>query len=142
MNNIITKENIENLIYEVRGKQVMLDSDVARLYKSETKVINQVVKRNINRFPESFCFRLTKEEHDFLRSHFVTLNTYGRGQHVKYLPYVFTEHGIMMLSGLLKSDIAAEVNKNIIEAFIAMQKYIGDKEICNLLIKKTNEIIK
>ena len=104
-NDIVTleKENIENLIYEVRGQMVMLASDVARLYRSETKIINQVVKRNIKRFPENFCFQLTNEEYQNLRSQFVTssgsLNHGGN----RRLPYVFTEHGVMMLSGLLKS---------------------------------------
>ena len=125
MNNIVEKENIENLIYEVRGKQVILASDVARLYESETKIINQVVKRNINRFPENFCFQLTKEEYISLRSQFVTLKENGRGHHIKYLPYAFTEHGIMMLSGLLKSNVAAKVNVEIINAFVSMKKYIS-----------------
>ena len=104
MNELLVKENesIENLIYEIRGKQVMLVSDVARIYNSETKVINQVIKRNVERFPEEFSFQLTKEKYVFLRSQFVTSNgqtTIGRGGN-KYLPYVFTEYGIIMLSGL------------------------------------------
>lgn len=145
MNKIIQKEKIENLIYEVRGKQVILASDVARLYESETKIINQVVKRNINRFPENFCFQLTKEEYTFLRSQFVTLKENGRGHHIKYLPYAFTEHGIMMLSGLLKSNIAAKVNVEIINAFIAMKKYIStslleQKYINNLVLKHDKRI--
>lgn len=112
MNEIIENENviIEKMIYEVRGVQVMLSSDVAKLYQVETRRINEVIKRNINRFPESFCFQLTNEEIDklSLRSQFAILNKNMnmRGQHFKYLPYVLTEQGIMMLSGLLKSDIA------------------------------------
>ncbi len=125
MNNTLEKEKIENLIYVIRGKQVILASDVARLYESETKIINQVVKRNINRFPENFCFQLTNEEYISLRSQTVTLKETGRGRHIKYLPYAFTEHGIMMLSGLLKSNIAAKVNVEIINAFVAMRKYIS-----------------
>ena len=124
---MISGIKIEDLIYEVRGKQVMLASDVAKLYQVETKVLNQVVKRNLNRFPEDFCFQLTLEEAKevFLRSQFVTLNKSGdnRGYNIKYLPYVFTEHGVMMLSGLLKSDIAVQVNVAIINAFVAMRKY-------------------
>ena len=113
MNEIIEKElNIEDMIYEIRGKQVMLSSDIAKLYNVETKRINEVIKRNINRFPSKFCFQLTDVEIDklSLRPHFATLNMNGnyRGQHYKYLPYVLTEQGIMMLSGLLKSDDIAK----------------------------------
>ena len=141
MYNIMSKDEIkiEELIYEIRGKQVMLASDVAKLYKVETKRINEVIKRNINRFPESFCFQLTKEEIDevSLRSQIATLNKSNnyRGQHYKYLPYVFTEQGIMMLSGLLKSDIAVKVNIQIIDAFVEITK-IEDKDILDNLIKK------
>ena len=116
MNAILEKENIkiEDMIYEIRGVQVMLSSDVAKLYFVETKRINEVIKRNINRFPNSFCFQLTNEEIDklSLRSQIATLNTSNnlRGHNIKYLPYVSTEQGIMMLSGLLKSDIAVKVN--------------------------------
>ena len=98
----------------------MFSSDVAKLYHVETKVLNQTIKRNINRFPNKFCFQLTAEENDELcsRSQFVTLNKNNnlRGYNVKYLPYVLTEQGIMMLSGLLKSDIAVKVNIQIIDA--------------------------
>ena len=130
MNEIIEKENIivEDMIYEIRGVQVMLSSDVAKLYQVDTKVLNQTIKRNINRFPDEFCFQLTNEEIDelSLRSQFVTLNKSSnlRGQHFKYLPYVLTEHGIMMLAGLLKSDIAVKVNIHIIKAFVKMRHYI------------------
>lgn len=97
----VTNEDIKNLIYTIRGKQVMLDSDVAMLYQCETKYLNRVVKRNIERFPEEFCFQLSENEFNSLRCQFVTLNdNNGRGQHRKYLPYVYTEHGIAMLSGL------------------------------------------
>lgn len=145
MSQIVEKQNIENLIYEVRGKQVILASDVARLYESETKIINQVVKRNINRFPENFCFQLTKEEYISLRSQIVTLKANGRGNHIKYLPYAFTEHGIMMLSGLLKSNIAAKVNVEIINAFVSMRKYISNslleqKHINELVLKDNKRI--
>ena len=95
MNEVMEIENIENMIYEIRGKQVMLASHVANLYRVETKRINEVIKRNINRFPNSFCFQLTNEEIDdlSLRSQFATLNKNNnmRGQHYKYLPYVLTE---------------------------------------------------
>ncbi len=118
-------ENIKNLIYNIRGKQVMLDSDVAMLYHYETKKINQTVKRNIERFPEKFCFQLTEEEVKCLRSQIVTLNENGRGQHRKYLPYVFTEQGIAMLSGLLKNEIAVQVSISIMDAFVEMRKFIS-----------------
>ena len=132
MNEIMEKENIENMIYEIRGKQVMLFSDVAKLYNVETKVLNQTIKRNINRFPNSFCFQLNDEEINklSLRSQFVTLNKSNnlRGQHYKYLPYVLTEQGIMMLSGLLKSNVAVNVNIKIIDAFVKMRHFIGNNE--------------
>lgn len=94
---------IENLIHVVRGQQVMLDSDLARLYGVETRVLNQAVKRNIERFPEDFMFQMTKDE--CLRSQIVTLNE-GRGKHRKYYPYAFTEQGVAMLSGVLRSKTA------------------------------------
>ena len=149
INNIVTleKENIEKLIYEVRGQMVMLASDVAKLYNSEVRIINQVVKRNIKRFPEDFCFQLTKTEFENLKSQFVissdNKSVHGGNRH---LPYAFTEHGVMMLSGLLKSDIAAEVNINIINAFVAMRKYISSNLIqqnyINNLVIEDHEKIK
>ena len=117
-------EDIKNLIYTIRGKQVMLDSDVANIYHCETKYVNRVVKRNLERFPEEFCFQLNENEFEVLRCQFVTLKENGRGQHRKYLPYVFTEQGIAMLSALLKSDIAVSVSVNIMKAFIEMRKFL------------------
>ena len=125
--NIVNYEtiNIKNLIYYIRGKQVILDRDVAMLYNYETKKINQTVKRNIERFPENFCFQLTQDEYLFLRSQLVTLNEKkGRGKHRKYLPYVFTEQGIAMLSGLLKNNIAIQVSINIMNAFVEMRNFL------------------
>ena len=149
MNKIIEKENIaiENMIYEIRGVQVMLSSDVAKLYKVETRRINEVIKSNISRFPESFCFQLTNEEIDklSLRSQFATLNKNSnmRGQHFKYLPYVLTEQGIMMLSGLLKSDIAVKVNIQIIDAFVKMRRYFANTTSNNeILINHENRILR
>ena len=149
MNKIIEKENIaiENMIYEIRGVQVMLSSDVAKLYKVETRRINEVIKRNISRFPESFCFQLTNEEIDklSLRSQFATLNKNSnmRGKHFKYLPYVLTEQGIMMLSGLLKSDIAVKVNIQIIDAFVKMRRYFANTTSNNeILINHENRILR
>lgn len=105
MNELVEKDTkIEDMIYEIRGKQVMFSSDVAKLYKVETKALNQTIKRNIMRFPETFCFQLTKNEMAILRSQFVTSRLTNEFTHggVRYLPYVLTEAGIMMLSGLLK----------------------------------------
>lgn len=119
---IINSKEIKNLIYTIRGKQVMLDSDVAMLYNCETRIINQTVKRNIDRFPEKFCFKLTEKEFTDLRSQFVILNQ--RNVVRKYLPYAFTEQGIAMLSGLLKSKVAVQVSINIMDAFVEMRKFI------------------
>lgn len=109
MNELIIKENlkIENMIFEIRGKQVILSSDVAKLYKTETRIINQTIKRNLMRFPESFCFQLKEKEVIDLRSQIVTSSLRNELAHggVRYLPYVLTEQGIMMLSGLLKSAL-------------------------------------
>ena len=151
MNELLEKENIkiENMIYQIRGKQVMLSSDIARIYKVETKTLNQVVKRNINRFPENFCFQLTKDEYIILRSQNVTSSKINNPTHGgnRYLPYVFTEHGIIMLSGLLKSNIAVEANKKIVIAFVSMRKYFSnnpyEKRISNVetkLIEHDNKI--
>ena len=119
-------EDIKKKIYTIRGKQVMLDSEVAELYNSETRIINQVVKRNIKRFPERYCFRIIFEElqnlkSQFVISSFVKENSYG-GR--RKLPLVFTEQGIAMLSGLLKTEIAIQVSINIMDAFIEMRKFI------------------
>ena len=151
MNELIEKEvNVENMIYEVRGVQVMLNSDIARLYNVDTKVLNQTIKRNINRFPESFCFQLTDDEIEALssRSQFATLNksSNNRGYNLKYMPYVLTEQGVMMLSGLLKSDIAAKTNIRIINAFVKMRKYISnnliEQKYINDLVLEDHDSIK
>lgn len=135
-------EDIKNLIYTIRGKQVMLDSDIARLYQCETKYINRVVKRNIVRFPEEFCFKLKENEFQVLRCQFVTLNKNGRGEHRKYLPYVFTEQGIAMLSALLKSEIAISVSVNIIKAFVEMRKFIAtNSNIFNLSTRMEHKFL-
>ena len=135
MTDLIVKDNIkiEDLIYEARGKQVMLDKDVALLYNVETKALNQTIKRNINRFPDSFCFKLTKEEYSILRSQIVTSNDNRSRGGTRYLPYALTEQGVMMLSGLLRSDIAVKVNIKIIEAFVSMRKYIASNNYDNRL---------
>ena len=141
MNNEII--NIENMIYEIRGVQVMFSKDVAKLYQVETKRINEVIKRNINRFPDSFCFQLTNKEIDILfsRSQFATLNKSNnyRGNNIKYLPYVLTEQGIIMLSGLLKSDIAVKVNIDIVNAFVKMRRYFSNNS--EILINHENRLL-
>ena len=119
-------ENIKKMIYTVRGKQVMLDSDVAMLYHYETKKINQAVKRNIERFPEEFCFQLTEDELFNMQSQFVTaLRSENKKRNKSKLPYAFTEQGIAMLSGLLKNETAVRVSINIMNAFVDMRKFIS-----------------
>lgn len=141
MNEIIIKDKkIENMIFEVRGVQVMLSSDVAILYQIETRILNQVIKRNIDRFPSTFCFQLTDEEIMNLRSQFVISSDKNHGGN-RYLPYVLTEQGIMMLSGLLKSDIAVKVNIQIIDAFVKMRRYFANNFNANeLLLNHENRI--
>lgn len=147
MNEIIKKDiNIEAMIYEIRGMQVMLSKDVAKLYHVETKALNQTIKRNINRFPDRFCFQLSNDEIDELssRSQIVTLNKSNnlRGQNLKYLPYALTEQGIMMLSGLLKSDVAVKVNIQIIDAFVKMRKYFANtNNNYKILVNHENRIL-
>lgn len=115
--------DIQDLIYVVRGQQVMLDRDLATLYGVETKVLNQAVKRNINRFPDDFMFQLTPEE--CLRSQIVTSNDRRRGG-TRYMPYVFTENGVAMLSGILRSGTAIEVNIQIMRAFTKMRHFLAN----------------
>ena len=167
-------EVIKHRIYEVRGMRVMLDRDLAELYGVETKVLNQAVKRNIERFPEDFMFKLNKSEwvllrsqiatlkgrtlntdtedidvvETSLRSQIVTLNndedsmssqivmTNGRGQHSKYLPYAFTELGIAMLSSVLRSETAIQVNINIMRAFVAIRHAIGAWQGVNMKVEQ------
>ena len=144
--NILVKdEKIENMIYEIRGKQVMLDSDLAKLYAVETKRINEAVRRNIEKFPERFCFKLNKDEYlDILRSQNATLEL-KQGQYSKYLPRAFTEQGVAMLATILKSDVAIQVSIAIMDAFVVMRKYISNelieqKYINNLVIKHDEDI--
>ena len=114
---------IENKIYEIRGQKVMLDFDLAEMYGVETKRLREQVRRNIERFPAEFMFELTKEEVAISRSQIATLKT-GQGYNIKYLPFAFTEYGIVMLSSVLKSKTAVEVNINIIRAFVRMRQYL------------------
>jgi len=123
---IVTEQGIQSRIFTIRGRQVMLDRDLAELYQVETKVLNQAVKRNIKRFPENFRFQLTKEELENLRSQFVT---FKENLNTKYLPYAFTEQGVSMLSAVLKSDVAIEMSIKIIEAFVAMRRLISSNTL-------------
>lgn len=122
-------EEIRSRIHTIRGKQVMLDKDLAELYGVEVKNLNKAVSRNIERFPDDFMFRLTKEEYDFLRFQNGTIKS-GRGEHSKYLPYAFTEQGVAMLSGVLRSPIAVEVNIRIMRTFVAVRQYLAAPK-CN-----------
>ena len=148
MNGLKEQIDIKNLIYEVRGVEVMLDSDLAFLYgcTNGTKTINQAVKRNIERFPSNFYFQLTKEEYEYIiissRSQFGTLNKSGdnRGYNLKYLPYVFTEQGVAMLSSVLRTKNAAKVSVNIINAFVYMRRFINkNKDIFKRVIEIEND---
>ncbi len=127
MDKDIAVEVVATRILEIRGKKVMLDRDLARLYGVEPKRLNEQVKRNIKRFPDDFMFQLSWEEIEFLRSQFATLNGVRselskRGKHIKYLPYVFTEHGVAMLSSVLNSERAIQVNILIMRAFTKLRE--------------------
>ena len=134
----ISDDSIKSLIYVVRGKQVMLDSDLARLYQVETGALNRAVKRNIKRFPEDFCFQLTLDEYENLRCQF-GISSLEKGKYGgrRYLPYAFTEHGISMLSAILRSEVAINVSIGIMRAFVAMRRFIVSNE---LMFSKVNEI--
>lgn len=121
---------IQNMIYEIRGYKVMLDSDLATLYEVETRTLNQAVKRNIDRFPNDFMFQLTKDEFKNLKSQIVTSSWGG----ARKLPYAFTEQGVAMLSGVLKSKKAIEANIQIMRTFVKMRQWaIENKELAQRL---------
>ena len=142
MNEIIEETKIENMIYEIRGKQVMLDSDLARLYecKNGTKSINLAVKRNMDRFPNNFYFQLTVEEYNNLWFQ----NETAINNKSRIMPYAFTEQGIAMLSSVLRTDVAAKVSIKIMNAFVEMRKYVTNsieqKYINNLVLKDNKRI--
>ena len=117
----IPEEVIISKIYHIRGKKVMLSPDLAELYHVETRRLNEQVKRNPGKFPERYMFHLTQEENQSLKSQYATLK---RGQHSKYPPYAFTEHGILMLSSVLKSDRADKVNMLIIDTFVKLNEML------------------
>jgi len=136
--NIISLEHIESKIYTINGMQVMIDEDLAGLYGVETRVLNQAVKRNSERFPQSFCFQLTEIDLENLRSQIVTSSWGGR----RTLPYAFTEQGVAMLSAVLKSETAVKMSIQIINAFVAMRRFILSnaqvfQRIDNLEMKQT-----
>jgi hypothetical protein len=116
-------QNIQTKIYEIRGQKILLDFDLAELYETETKALKQAVKRNIDRFPDDFMFELSWEEFYSLRSQIVTLENKGRGKYIKYMPFAFTEQGVAMLSSVLKSKKAVNVNISIMRAFVFIRQY-------------------
>ncbi len=126
-------ELVMNKIYLFRNQKVMLDSDLAELYEVETKHLKRQVKRNLSRFPEDFMFELTKGESEVLRRQFGTLK---RGEHSKYAPMVFTEHGILMLSSVLGSERAVQTNIQIMRIFLRIRQMLNDNTLVNLAIEK------
>lgn len=141
MNTVIeNKQKIENMIYEVRGKQVMLDSDLAKLYETETKRINEAVSRNKEKFPDRYCFKISEAEYNDLKSQIATSKGGSRKGHT-----MFTEQGVAMLATILKTSIATQVSIAIMDAFVAMRKYIStnlieQKYINNQVLKNTADI--
>ena len=138
---VVPIERIVSRIYLIRGEKVMLDNDLAQLYGVSTGRLNEQVKRNIKRFPEDFAFRLTRNEYDALRSQIAILDVGGRGQHRKYLPYVFTEHGVAMLSSVLHSSKAVQVNIGIVRAFVKLREMIAtDRELARKVDQHDRQI--
>lgn len=121
MKPLIPHENVHQLIYLIRGQKVMLDEDLADLYQVRTKALIQAVKRNLDRFPEDFMFKLSVEEAEKMRSHFVTASR----RNVRYAPYVFTEHGVAMLSSVLRSQRAVQINIMIMRAFARLRQLVS-----------------
>lgn len=134
---LMPMERIQSAILQLRGDRVMLDTDLAILYGVEIRVLVQAVKRNIERFPDDFMFQLTAEEYAFLRSQIVTLNEGGRGKHRKYLPYAFTEQGVAMLSSVLRSPQAVQVNIEIMRAFVKLRALSADHKA---LARRLNQL--
>lgn len=129
--NNVQVDKIKSSIYEVRGQRVMLDSDLAELYEVEVSQLKRQVRRNIDRFPADFMFELTREEYYSLRCQNGTIKN-GRGQHSKYLSFAFTEEGVAMLSGMLKSKTAVQVNINIMRAFVAIRHAVASMHLSDL----------
>jgi len=135
-NKVIT---VKELIYEVRGQKVMLDSDLARLYEIETGALNRAVKRNLDRFPDIFMFQLTEDEANSLRCQIGISNNNKGGR--RYLPYVFTEHGVLMLSSVLNSKKAISVNIEIMITFIEMRRHLMSQDTPNDQIEKLQKLL-
>ncbi|OFZ52386.1 MAG: DNA-binding protein [Bdellovibrionales bacterium RIFOXYB1_FULL_37_110] len=133
----ITPKKIEKMIYVIRGQKVMLDSDLASLYGVETKMLKRAVRRNIERFPDEFMFELTKEELENWRYHFGTSNKEKMGLRVQ--PFVFTEQGVTMLSSVLRSSKAIQVNISIVRIFVKMRKLLASEESLTDRIEKLEE---
>ena len=130
-------QKIKTLIFEVRGRQIMLDEDLAKIYQVETKRLNEAVKRNIDRFPPEFMFQLLKEEYENLKSHFATSSWGGR----RKLPFAFTEHGVIMLSSVLNTKIATQINIAVVNAFIEMRHYALAKSDTNTQIAELRKLL-
>lgn len=126
---------IQNKIVELRGMRVMLDYDLAEMYGVETKRLKESVRRNIDHFPSDFMFELTRDEYNSLRSQFATLEN-GRGNYSKYLPFAFTEQGVAMLSSVLNSKLAIQININIMRAFVAIRNFLIQQSATSLEIEK------
>jgi len=135
----LPEEIVMNQIYMIREQKVMLDRDLAALYDVDTKVLNQAVRRNLDRFPIDFMFQLTQEEHNSLRSQIVTIKS--RGVHSKYLPHVFTEQGIAMLSSVLSSKRAIQVNIQIIRVFTKLRQLLSDHTEVRLEIAEIKQTV-
>jgi len=132
-------QTIKSLIFEVRGFQVMLDEDLAKIYQVDTRILNQAVKRNADRFPAEFMFQLTEEECVSLRSQFV-ISKNGRGGR-RYMPFAFTEHGVVMLSSVLNSKIATQINIAVVNAFIELRRFVQSKPDTNLQIAELRKLL-
>lgn len=132
----VSEETVLEKIYVIRGLKVMLDRDLAEMYGVEAKRLNEAVKRNATRFPEDFMFRITREEYNSLRSQFATLE---KGKHSKYLPFAFTEQGVAMLSSVLNSETAIQVNIQIIRLFTKMKQLILDNKDLWMKIEKIEQ---
>lgn len=143
MDKVVENQRVDNLIYEIRGTEVMLDSDLARLYEcvNGTKTINQAVKRHINKFPERYMFQLTKEEYLSLKSQMGTSKVSSVGG-VRKPPYVFTEQGVAILATILHTKVADVISMKIIDAFIYMRKYLSRENSNNILISHEERILK
>ncbi len=138
---LTTTQRVEKVVHVVRGRRIMLDRDLAKLYGIETRILIQAVKRNVERFPEDFMFQLTWKETQILRSQFVILRSHGK--HSKYCPYAFTEHGVVMLANVLKSKRAVGISIEVARAFIRLNQALsGQKELAKEMIELKSFVLK